>query len=80
MNLDSLRKKVSRFPKSPGVYVMLDAKQREIYVGKAARLRERVRQYFQDAAKLDTKTRVLMSNVRDVNYVETRSDVEALIL
>ena len=80
MNPATLRKKVSRFPKSPGVYVMLDAKKREIYVGKAARLRERVRQYFQDAAKLDRKTRVLMSNVHDVKYVETSSEVEALVL
>jgi excinuclease ABC subunit C len=78
--LDSLRNKVSRFPKSPGVYVMLDAKKREIYVGKAARLRERVGQYFQDPAKLVTKTRALVSNVRDVKYIETASEVEALVL
>lgn len=78
--LESLRRKVAGFPKSPGVYVMLDAKKREIYVGKAARLRERVRQYFQDVPKLDGKTRALVSSVRDVKYVETRSEVEALVL
>jgi excinuclease ABC subunit C len=80
LKLDALRRKVAAFPKAPGVYVMRGARGREVYVGKAASLRDRVRQYFQDAARLDEKTRALVSSVRDVTYVETSSEVEALLL
>lgn len=80
MSRASLRRKAERFPDSPGVYVMLDAAGREIYVGKAARLRERVRQYFQDPCALDPKTRALVAAARDVTFIETASEVEALLL
>jgi excinuclease ABC subunit C len=80
MPRDTLKKRLAKFPKSPGVYIMLDSAKEEIYVGKAARLRDRVRQYFQDPKGLDEKTRALVSVVRDVTYIETASEVEALIL
>ncbi len=80
MKPDSLRRKVAGFPNGPGVYVMLGERGDEIYIGKAARLRERVRQYFRDPSKLDPKTRALVSSVRDVKYVSTASEVEALVL
>ena len=47
-----LRLHIANFPKSPGVYLMKDAKGRMLYVGKAKDLRARVSSYFQDAADL----------------------------
>lgn len=77
---DRLSKKADAFPKAPGVYIMLGAGAGEIYVGKARSLRERVRTYFQAPERLDVKTRALMSNVKDVKFIETASEVEALVL
>ena len=69
---DKLRKKAAALPAKPGVYVMLGAGSKEIYVGKAAVLRDRVRSYFQEPDRLDAKTRALVSNVKDVKFIETR--------
>ena len=80
MKFDALRKKVAKLPHAPGVYIMTGERGREIYVGKAAHLRDRVRQYFQDASRLDEKTRALVSAIRDVKHIETASEVEALVL
>lgn len=80
MSIASLRRKAELFPDSPGVYVMLDRSGREIYVGKAARLKERVRQYFQDPCALDEKTRALVAAAHDITFIQTSSEVEALIL
>jgi len=77
---EGLKKKVDAFPKAPGVYIMLGAGGAEIYVGKAASLRERVRSYLQAPERLDVKTRALMSRVEDVKFIETASEVEALVL
>jgi len=59
---------------------MTDSRGTEIYVGKALRLRDRVRSYFQDPERLDEKTRSLVENVHRVAYIETVSEVEALVL
>jgi excinuclease ABC subunit C len=70
---------VGALPRTSGVYIMKDAAGREIYVGKAKDLRSRVRQYF-DAGRLDAKARALMDSVRDLEILETPSEVEALLL
>jgi excinuclease ABC subunit C len=70
---------VAGLPRTSGVYIMKDAAGRELYVGKAKVLRARVRQYF-DAGRLDAKARALMDSVRDIEVVETPSEVEAMLL
>jgi excinuclease ABC subunit C len=77
---NKLKEKVRAFPDEPGVYLMKDGRGRVIYVGKAKRLSHRVRSYFQSEELLTTKTRSLVSSVRDIDYIATGNEVEALVL
>ncbi len=67
-------------PSSPGVYFFKDKEGKIIYVGKASSLRSRVRSYFQKETSLDSKSRVLVKKVADLDYIVTDSEVEALVL
>jgi excinuclease ABC subunit C len=68
-------------PSRPGVYLMKDATGRVLYVGKAASLRARVRQYFRDLDTLPSpRLRLLVARVADVDTIVTGNEVEALIL
>lgn len=75
-----LRQKVQSLPARPGVYLMKDARGRIIYVGKAARLAHRVRNYFGPEESLDPKTRTLVRNIHDLDYVVTPTEKDALLL
>jgi len=76
---DALKEKVGEFPKTPGVYLMKDAQGRVIYVGKAKSLRDRVASYFQPATPPDPKRDLMLQEVADIEYLETASEVEALL-
>ena len=78
MTNDRLPDKVSKFPKTSGVYFMKNAAGKIIYVGKANNLRSRVRSYFHGA--LDTKTQSMMREVRNIVFRGTDSDLDALLL
>lgn len=71
---------LKNLPDRPGVYLMKDQNGEIIYVGKAVSLRSRVRSYFHDPSGLSQKTRVMVSAIRDIEYIVTDSEVEALIL
>src|SRR5882757_8871163 len=80
----NLEQKLKEIPTSPGVYLHKDAAGRILYIGKAKNLRSRVRQYFQ-AGQLpqfgyDIKTRELVRQIADVEFIVTDNEVEALIL
>lgn len=77
---NKLKEKVRRLPDEPGVYLMKNDRGRVIYVGKAKRLSGRVRSYFQKGEALDLKTQKLVSSIRDIDYIVTRNEVEALVL
>jgi excinuclease ABC subunit C len=77
MTLDD---KLARLPDRPGVYLYRDAKAQVVYVGKAASLRARVRSYFQDSRPRDPKTDALVRQVRDLEYIVTDNELEALML
>ena len=64
----------------PGVYRMLDAGARVLYVGKARSLKKRVASYFRAPGQLEPKTRVLMSHVASVEITATHTETEALLL
>lgn len=76
----TLEEKLSNLPLNPGVYLYKDTKGEVIYVGKAKRLRLRVRSYFQDKADLSPKTQVLVSKIADLEVITTDTEAEALIL
>jgi excinuclease ABC subunit C len=72
--------KVKGFPTTPGVYLMKDAAGRVIYVGKAKNLRARAGSYFLKAAAEDRRTAELVREIRDIDYLEAESEVDALLL
>ncbi len=66
-------------PNEPGVYIYKDANDTVIYVGKARNLKNRVRSYFH-SNDLNLKTRTLVSNIKNINYIVTANELEALLL
>lgn len=72
--------KVRRFPTGPGVYLMKDAEGRVIYVGKAVNLRSRAGSYFTRAAEVDRRTAELVTEIADLDFIETDSEVDALLM
>jgi excinuclease ABC subunit C len=67
-------------PTRPGVYIMKDEAGKVIYVGKAASLRNRVRSYFGSPWGMEPKTRKLVENIADFEFIVTNSAQEALVL
>jgi excinuclease ABC subunit C len=67
-------------PDAPGIYMMKDITGRVIYVGKAKSIKKRVPSYFQSPGTYSPRTFALISNVRDLEYIVTRNEKEALIL
>jgi excinuclease ABC subunit C len=76
----TLQEKLANLPTSPGVYLHKDDAGKIIYVGKAKNLRNRVRSYFQSGRGHDSKTRQLVSRIRDLEFIVTDNEVEALVL
>lgn len=75
-----LEAKLKTLPRSPGVYFHKSTSGEIIYVGKAAVLRNRVRQYFQSSRLMDIKTQALVAEIDDTDWVETESEIDALFL
>lgn len=75
-----LENKLKTLPRSPGVYFHKSKDGEIIYVGKAAILKNRVRQYFQSSRDMDVKTRALVEEIHDTDWVETESELDALFL
>ena len=77
---ETLRETVRQLPTGPGVYLMKDEHARVIYIGKAVNLRSRVGSYFTTAAAQEMRTAGLVPEIRDVEVIETESEVDALLL
>jgi excinuclease ABC subunit C len=75
-----LQARLMELPKQPGVYFHKDSKGEIIYVGKAAVLRNRVRQYFQVSRSRDPKTEALVTEIVDIDWMTVDSELEALFL
>lgn len=77
---EKLRSQLAALPARPGVYLMRDSKGDVIYVGKAAKLRSRVRSYFGSPRSMEPKTRVLREHIDDFEYIVCKNAGEALLL
>jgi excinuclease ABC subunit C len=80
MSKHKVKGKIESLPACPGVYTFKDGKGKIIYVGKAKSLRSRVRSYFRDGEVQNPRTAALVKRARDLDFIATRSEVEALIL
>lgn len=69
---------IKDFPLNPGVYLMKDEHKKIIYIGKAVKLKNRVRSYF--SGEKDIKTRTLVKKIYHIDYIVTASEYEALLL
>lgn len=77
---DTLETKLRSLPISSGVYFHKDNTGEIIYIGKAAVLKNRVKQYFQKSRNMDVKTKALVAEISDTDWVETESEIDALFL
>lgn len=77
---DHIQGILATLPTKPGCYIMKNAEGKIIYVGKAVNLKNRVRSYFHADASHDNKTRRLVRDIVDLEWIVVGSELEALIL
>lgn len=77
---EHVESQVDSLPHRPGVYLMHDVDGEVIYVGKTVDLGNRVRSYFHTSALENPKTRALVGEIDDLEFIVTDSELEALIL
>ena len=75
-----LKEKLKELPREPGVYFHKNRAGEVIYVGKAAVLKNRVRQYFQSPERKDAKTRALVAEIDDTDWIVVDTEMDALFL
>ncbi len=75
-----IQEELKKLPGKPGVYIMHDAKDTIIYVGKAISLKNRVRQYFQSSRIFGIKKEQMVPQIARFEYIVTDSELEALVL
>lgn len=78
--LPYLQRKTAALTTEPGVYIMKNAQEKIIYIGKAKNLRNRVTSYFRDHPDHTVKTAKMVSQVYDYDFIVTASEYEALVL
>jgi excinuclease ABC subunit C len=77
---ESIKRRLRAVPDTPGVYLFRDAKTQVIYVGKALRLRDRLRQYFTAGYGDTARVSELVRKIYDFEFVTAANEVEALVL
>ena len=75
-----IEEELKKLPARPGVYLMHNALDEIIYVGKAVKLKNRVRQYFQGPGRKSVKILKMVENIAWFEYIVTDSELEALML
>ncbi len=76
---EKVRETLKGFPSQPGVYLMKNSESKILYVGKAKNLKNRVRSYFNNGEQ-SAKTVLLVRQICDVDYIITKTEVEAFLL
>jgi excinuclease ABC subunit C len=77
--INKIQNKLKLLPENPGVYLMKGDSGKIIYVGKAKNLKKRVSSYFAKTHELP-KVQILVSQIKDFDYIVTGNEVESLIL
>ncbi len=80
MSGEKIKPDISGVPTLPGVYLMKDAKDHTLYIGKAINLRNRVRSYFRQSAGHSQRIALMVSLAEKVDFIVTGNEIEALIL
>mgnify|MGYP001009143842 CR=1 FL=1 len=75
-----LNEKLKNLPENSGIYLMKNKDGIVIYVGKAINLKNRIKSYFTNIGAHDVKTRLLVANIVDLDYIITNNEAEALLL
>lgn len=78
--LQRVRDILDTLPQTPGVYIYRSAKAKIIYVGKSVNLRSRVNSYFRERTELSFAKRIMVDAIADIEWIETRTETEALVL
>ena len=76
----SLSKIIAKSPQSPGIYKFISGDEIVLYIGKAKNLKKRLQSYIRPSTKHTTKTKKMLESAKSVEWVETNSELEALIL
>ncbi|HSD55666.1 MAG TPA: excinuclease ABC subunit UvrC [Candidatus Saccharimonadales bacterium] len=77
---DALQTKLKNLPAQPGIYFHKDSTGAIIYVGKAASLKNRVRQYFHSSRRRDPKTDALVAEIVDTDWITVETELDALFV
>ena len=81
--LEAIRRQINSFPAGPGLYFMKGSADKVLYIGKAKNLRSRVASYFQPSGELAAsrgpKIAEMISKVKTVDFLETQSEVDAVL-
>ena len=77
---EQLKNKIKGLPNRPGIYQFYNIDQELIYVGKAKKLRNRVSSYFNKQSYENRKTKLMVSKINDLKYIEVASELDALLL
>ncbi|MES1021343.1 excinuclease ABC subunit UvrC [Gloeocapsa sp. BRSZ] len=77
---ERLAQRLKEVPPEPGVYLMRDASDRIMYIGKSRKLRSRVRSYFRESQKLSDRIALMVRQVTEIEFIVTDTEAEALAL
>lgn len=77
---ERLERRLKEIPQEPGVYLMRDASDRILYIGKSKKLRSRVRSYFRESQKLSDRIAMMVRQVVEIEFIVTDTEAEALAL
>lgn len=75
-----LKEKIKSFPTQSGVYLMKNQQEKIIYIGKAKNLVNRLKSYFGEYSNLTPKTQLLVQNIFEIDYILTKTEIEAFLL
>ncbi len=76
----TLEEQINALPHEPGVYIFKDAQGKTIYIGKALDLKKRVSSYFLSRNDMGTKLHVLRGHIQSLDFIQTPTEVDALLL